>query len=86
MPLCYILCRNLENVTEKKKKEDTLRHNHKPQKWQKQRICGDWLKNKVEKLRFSSFLWFIISDFSSAVRQYGDDKKSKISALNLSFL
>ena len=65
MPLCYILCRNLENVTEKKKKEDTLRHNHKPQKWQKQRICGDWLKNKVEKLRFSSFVRFIISDFVS---------------------
>ncbi len=38
----------------------------------------------VEKLRFSSFMWFIISDFSSAVHKYGDDKKSKISALNLS--
>ena len=31
-------------------------------------------------------MWFIISDFSSAVRKYGDDKKSKISALNLSTL
>ena len=58
------------------------------------------MKYKVEKLRFSSLVWFIIADFSSAVRKYAQsepqtsyfgsgnpsDKKSTISALNLSTL
>ena len=70
------------------KEGDTLRHNLKrepqtsyfglrtPKTTKKTKTTQgvNYLGYKVEKLRFSSYMWFIISDFSSAVRKYGQSE------------